>query len=313
MDAQALIDTAEGAHVEIENILQRMRELSVQGANDTNSTNDRTALQAEMDALTSEIDRVASTTTWAGLQLMDGSTKPATTGFTFQVGSRTNSADTISTTIASMKAAALSVSGTQDPSVLLGTAPSTTVFALDTTTASAPTLTVSGTATDNDVFAFTLEGISFSVTADIAAGGDKYEDSVTGIAAQITDEINAAKIAGVTASFSAGVVTISKAGGLSLASNTASQTAIGLIDAAIKTVNTQRASLGAISNRLDSTVSNLTNISSNLQAGRGRIQDADFAAETTNLAKTQILQQASTAMLAQANAAKQNVLSLLQG
>jgi len=89
--------------------------------------------------------------------------------------------------------------------------------------------------------------------------------------------------------------------------------AIATIDAAIVTVNEQRASLGAISNRLDSTVNNLTSISSNLQAGRGRIEDADFAAETTSLAKSQILQQASTAMLAQANASKQNVLSLLQG
>jgi flagellin len=89
--------------------------------------------------------------------------------------------------------------------------------------------------------------------------------------------------------------------------------AIVAIDAAIKKTNNQRASLGSISNRLDNTVSNLTNISSNLQAGRGRIEDADFAAETTNLARTQILQQASTAMLAQANASKQNVLSLLQG
>jgi len=88
---------------------------------------------------------------------------------------------------------------------------------------------------------------------------------------------------------------------------------VEFLDAAIQTVNSQRAALGAISNRLDSTVNNLTNISSNLQAGRGRIEDADFAAETTALAKAQILQQASTAMLAQANAAKQNVLSLLQG
>jgi len=91
------------------------------------------------------------------------------------------------------------------------------------------------------------------------------------------------------------------------------KSALGILDGALRMVSTQRAELGAISNRIDSTVSNLTNITSNLQAGRGRIEDADFAAETTNLAKTQILQQASTAMLAQANAAKQNVLSLLQG
>ena len=92
-----------------------------------------------------------------------------------------------------------------------------------------------------------------------------------------------------------------------------SETTIGLLDTAITSVNKQRGTLGAISNRLDSTVSNLTNISNNLAAGKGRIEDADFAAETTTLAKTQILQQASTAMLAQANASKQNVLSLLQG
>jgi flagellin len=88
---------------------------------------------------------------------------------------------------------------------------------------------------------------------------------------------------------------------------------IVLIDAAIKTVNVQRSELGAVSNRLNHTVNNLTNISSNLSAAKGGIEDADFALETTNLAKNQILQQASTAMLAQANASKQNVLSLLQG
>jgi flagellin len=88
---------------------------------------------------------------------------------------------------------------------------------------------------------------------------------------------------------------------------------IDLMDAAIATVNTQRAELGATSNRLDNTVNNLTSISIQLEGGRGRIEDADFAAESTSLAKSQILQQASTAMLAQANASKQSVLSLLQG
>jgi flagellin len=89
--------------------------------------------------------------------------------------------------------------------------------------------------------------------------------------------------------------------------------AITALDKAIKTVNIQRSQLGAVSNRLSHTVNNLTNISSNLSAAQGGIEDADFAKETTDLAKNQILQQASTAMLAQANASKQNVLSLLQG
>jgi flagellin len=100
---------------------------------------------------------------------------------------------------------------------------------------------------------------------------------------------------------------------LSVTSGSNARDSIVTIDAAIKTVNIQRSELGAVSNRLNHTVNNLTNISSNLSAARGGIEDADFALETTNLAKNQILQQASTAMLAQANASKQNVLSLLQG
>ncbi|MGA1267877.1 MAG: flagellin [Gemmobacter sp.] len=88
---------------------------------------------------------------------------------------------------------------------------------------------------------------------------------------------------------------------------------MGLVDDALELVNTQRATLGAVSNRLEKTVSNMTNVVTNLQSGRGRIEDADFAAESTELAKTQILQQASMAMLSQANASKQSVMNLLQG
>jgi flagellin len=101
--------------------------------------------------------------------------------------------------------------------------------------------------------------------------------------------------------------------GLSVATGSGARASITTIDSAIQTVNIQRSELGAVSNRLNHTVNNLTNISSNLSAAKGGIEDADFALETTNLAKNQILQQASTAMLAQANASKQNVLSLLQG
>ena len=99
---------------------------------------------------------------------------------------------------------------------------------------------------------------------------------------------------------------------ISVASGTDARTGITALDAAIKEVNVQRSTLGAVSNRLNHTVNNLTNISSNLSAAKGGIEDADFALETTNLAKNQILQQASTAMLAQANASQQNVLSLLR-
>jgi flagellin len=214
MDAQSMIDTAEGAHDEIENILQRMRELAVQAANDTNDANDRTSLKTEFDELVVEIDRIADVTTWAGQNLLTGGGGAGSSGtFSFQIGSGTTSANQLSITIASLA----------------------------------------------------TSGSTLSVSA------------------------------------------------LTLGSMTSATSAITSIDAAITALNTQRASLGSYSNRLDHTVNNLTNISNNLAAGLGRIEDADFAAETTSLAKSQILQQASTAMLAQANASKQNVLSLLQG
>ena len=210
LDGQALIDTAEGAHKEIENILQRMREVAVQASNDTNNAQDRTNLQAEMNAMSAEIDRIAGTTTWAGENLMNASSS----SFSFQVGSATGTQNQIAVDITTMNAAGLKV-----------------------------------------------------------------------------DEADVNLTASASSRF----------------------TAIDNVDAAIKSVNDQRSELGAISNRLNHTVNNLTNISSNLSAAKGGIEDADFALETTNLAKNQILQQASTAMLAQANASKQNVLSLLQG
>lgn len=210
LDGQALIDTAEGAHKEIENILQRMREVAVQSNNDTNNAQDRANLQSEMNAMATEIDRIAGTTTWAGTNLMDATTS----SFSFQVGSATGAKNQIAVTISTMNAAGLTVE-----------------------------------AADLDI-----------------------------------DDTSAKRL-----------------------------TAIVNVDAAIKAVNDQRSALGAVSNRLNHTVNNLTNISTNLSAAKGGIEDADFALETTNLAKNQILQQASTAMLAQANASKQNVLSLLQG
>ena len=221
LDGQALIDTAEGAHKEIENILQRMREVAVQSANDTNNGQDRANLQAEMEAMVTEIDRIAGTTTWAGANLMDAT---AGTTFSFQVGAATGAQNQIAVSIGAMNATGLGVG----------------------------------------------DG-----TVSVVKVNDTVADDGSG-------DVNA-------------------------------RTGIDLIDTAIKDVNIQRSKLGAISNRLNHTVNNLTNISSNLSAAKGGIEDADFALETTNLAKNQILQQASTAMLAQANASKQNVLSLLQG
>jgi flagellin len=214
LDGQALVATAEGAHKEVENILQRMRELAVQAANGTNNADDITNLEAEFTALSTEITRIGETTTWAGKAL----TGTDATAFSLQVGSGTGTQNQITVTINSIK------------------------------------------------------------SADIGNGTDKLSDVVT---AGLDDLAETNK-------------------------------AITVVDDAIKEINTQRSELGAVYNRLNHTVNNLTNMSTNLSSAQGRIQDADFALETTELAKNQILQQASTAMLAQANASKQNVLGLLQ-
>ena len=170
------------------------------------------------------------------------------------------------------------------------------------------TITVN-TFDQGETLTFDVEGRSISVTNAAASG---YTQDVKGTAAAIAAAINAKEIAGVTATVVDNVVTVTKAN-FNITTVTGSQTAMRLADAALELVNTQRATLGAVSNRLEMTVTNLTNIVTNLQAGRGRIEDADFAAESTELAKTQILQQASMAMLSQANASKQSVMSLLQG
>jgi len=317
MDGQALIDTAEGAHQEVETILQRMRELAVQAANDTNDANDRTNIQSEMDQLVNEIDRISSTTTWAGQQIMDGSD---TNGVNLQIGSGTKAADYINVAINSTSASTLNVSGAAtDGAVTDG---SKDLASGATLAGSAYTISSNVITLADDLTAaatFTLEmgdDTDVVVTSTKTITYDAGDIEANEAAAHIADLLNrSTDFAGFTAIAStdgSGDITINK-GAISVSSTSEAQSAIGKIDTAIQTLNAQRASLGAYSNRLDSTVSNLTNISSNLQAGRGRIEDADFAAETTSLAKSQILQQASTAMLAQANASKQNVLSLLQG
>ena len=200
------------------------------------------------------------------------------------------------------------------------------------------------TYTAGDSYTFDIAGETFN----LVVGADGYANDIHGVTTQMIDTINAAGIAGLTVAAnkgtSAGVtitrvltgvttgsagstvltnVTVMDAAGqtggssasdaVSIADADSATSALSRIDTAIASLNSQRASLGAVSNRIDSTVSNLTNVAINLEGGRGRIEDADFAAESTALSKSQILQQASTAMLAQANASKQSVLSLLQG
>jgi flagellin len=364
MDGQALIDTAEGSHQEMTNLLQRMREIGVQAGNDTNSFVDRAALTMEFEQLTKEINRIADVTTWAGQNLLDGGVTTSTAhtdtnSFTFQIGSNTTAAsDQVSVAIGSVTASALGVgfsTTTLASQASVASAASqasnasaasiasrASVAAVDAATSTASLASLASRAS----VAAVASRASIASQASMAATGTQASQASVASGAAIASNASVASVASTasvaaadtstsraavasiasvasvaTAASAASVASqaavVSKASGdlhsLSLASASDALTTINAIDAALETVNLQRADLGAYSNRLDTTVSNLTNISNNLQAGLSRIQDADFAQETTALAKSQILQQASTAMLAQANASKQNVLSLLQG
>jgi flagellin len=206
-DAISMIQTADGASIEIGNMLQRMRELAVQAINGTQTSTNISFLDKEFQQLLTEIDRVADQTQWNGENLIDGSV--GTTGtVTYQVGAKASQ-----------------------------------------------TMTVD--------------------FGDLNAAGD------LGVSGDITDATNAA-------------------------------TALGVIDTATTALNTQRAIYGAAMNRLEYTIDNLNNISMNTQASRSRIQDANYAVETTKLSTAQIISQASTAMLAQANQQAQSVLALLK-
>ena len=325
LDGQALIDTAEGGHKEIEAILQRMREISIQGASDTNNAQDRGNLQAEMNVLITEIDRISGVTTWASNSVMAGDgTAGSSKTFSLQVGAATGTKNQIAISIGAMDSTTLGITnidgllnknadGTAGAGLANISTPTANVTSAGATKSSG-TLAITHTATANLVIEIAGETLTItkSATADTAA---KRQTEAEAVATAINSNTTLQGL-GIRANALADDGTNSGVsvhrGADNMQSSEAALASITAIDAAIKTVNTQRSELGAISNRLTHTVSNMTNISTNLSAARGGIEDADFALETTNLAKNQILQQASTAMLAQANASKQNVLSLLR-
>jgi len=311
-DGISLAQTTESALGELTNNLQRIRELAVQSVNATNSASDRAALDAEVQERIAEIDRIAKQTNFNGVKVLDGSFGTAT----FQVGA--NVGETISVSL-----------GTDVTAGALGAA--------NTALATAD-LDMTGGSNDNDV------------TITIAeAGGGPTLGTVLIVDDSTLDEavaaINSAGIDGIAARAegdalqvvsTVGDITVSddgggtddNVGGFGAGVNSAADTtyldsvavdtvgnanfAVARIDAALTTVNSLRGNLGAIQNRFESTIVNLQTVSENLAASRGRIQDADFAAETAALTKAQILQQAGVAVLSQANAQPQLALSLLQ-
>jgi len=394
-DGISLAQTAEGALQEATNLLQRMREIAIQAANDTNSDTDRQSLQAEVIQLKAEINRIAESTQFNGKNVLDGSLSNAT----FHIGANANQVINVSigdargTSIGAYQTAstqdqdalAAGVNYTAADLVVLGSKGSATAaIAVDDSakqaaeavnavtvstgvTASART-TVDITFSGDDTYSFkingeTVTGTVFGGDLSTVAEGINAQSATTGVTATLNDAkdqitltdndgdniavtdfasvgagtMDFGSVAGVTdagtayakgsitlesslgfaitdnlAAFASDVGTLSKISDVDVTTVTNANNALSVVDKAIEKIDSIRADLGAVQSRFEATIANLQNVSENLSAARSRIMDADFAAETAELTKAQILQQAGVAMLAQANILPQTVLSLLQ-
>jgi flagellin len=344
-DAIAMIQTADGATIEIDAMLQRMRELAVQSLNGTNTATDLTNLNLEFANLATEIDRVVDTTEYNDTLILNGTAGNAGV-FTFNIGA--NASQTVDVDFKDFNLAQGSTAGTvgvQTLNLTLAQVNGTTAgmelvfteadgstFVLDDTAVAAAdgastTLqnatwadilqslnTQIDAATSFGALTFAQGTLNTTITATQDAAGTGGLLSVqtrtsTGVEAAIgsIDETTIGLASGIGNPMGAVITDFKTAGSQAQATDT-----IAELDAAIAGVAAQRAQFGSWVNRLEHTVDNLTNISQNTVASRSRIEDADYAAETTELARTQIISQAATAMLSQANQQAQSVLALLK-
>jgi flagellin len=345
-DGISLAQTAEGALGKVGDMLQRMRELAAQSGNATNSDSDRKALQAEASQLSAEIDRVAKTTTFNGRKLLDGSFA----GAVFQVGA--NAGDNISvgglgnTTAAGLADvtyaekigavatataatyAAVAAGGTFTITVGSGTA--VDLGGLDAATSNEERLgqivaAINAKTADTGVTAFlekdSTGAYQINVKSDkLDANGSTEAVAIGGLAAATTGTAvdstatATALLADGALDITAGSVGAAGKGidTIDITTQANAWVALKKVDDALDQVNSVRGQLGALQTRFEKTVENIDIMSENVTAARGRIVDADFAKETANLSRAQILQQAGTAMVAQANQLHQSVLSLLR-
>ncbi len=325
-DGISLIQTAEGALNEAHSILQRMNELAVQGANDTNQDIDRDAINEELAALTEELDRIAETTQFNKQELLDGTFKDKK----LHVGANAN--QNISISIGKMDAQTL---GLRNISYTKGTDTYSynkinylgVEYTYDTTASASDNkgsfLSAVKQYGENQFDSsmihmqsqggYGLSGVesvyatkSDALTSAASLLGIKYADAVSG---DWDDLVSAAKVKGTTVGGFGDVITesVPKVDNYDIANAT-----LNTVQNAINRVSTQRSALGALQNRLEHTVANLDNVAENTQAAESRIRDTDMASEMVEYSKNQILAQAGQAMLAQGNQATQGVLSLLQ-
>lgn len=322
-DGIGAVQTAEGGLSQTQSILQRLRDLGVQAANDTNNADSRNAIKTEADSLVSELGRIGDSTNFNGAQLLDGS-RGGAAALKFQVGANADAASQISVD--------LSAANVKSISTALGATNKGSNFAL--TDASAKTVTgdttftVTEGTTDSAVTVklgaadanATVDTIAAKLNAD-AGFSDKMVASVTRDALGVATGINIKSLTGgtvaTTAPATAGGLNAAGAaasgtGGLDFSSASSAQASITLVNDKIKSVSTARASLGASQNRLESAVQTINVAKENLTASNSRIRDTDMAEEMVKFTRNNILSQAGTAMLAQANQTGQGVLQLLR-
>ena len=313
-DGISLAQTAEGALGKVGDMLQRMRELAVQASNATNSQTDRNALDAEVTSLKDEIGRVAGATKFNGTSLLDGSFSSQA----FQVGANAGETITVSSianvTLASLGGTTNIATASVAASGLSGFATAIAAGGVTINGTDIGAITAVGSASEranqmveaiNKVSAQTNVGASY----DAATGQISLRSNAGAIT--VAGTTNSATVAGFANAVTAATATTGIAG-TNVQSFGTSQTALVQIDKALEAVNTSRANLGALQSRFENAVSSIQITAENTAAARGRIVDADFAKETSNLSRAQILQQAGTAMVAQANQAPQGVLALLR-
>ncbi|MEG3063925.1 MAG: flagellin, partial [Comamonas sp.] len=330
-DGISLAQTAEGALGKVGDMLQRVRELAVQSSNATNSKSDREAMQAEVSQLVSEIDRVAKTTEFNGKKLLDGSFS----GAMFQVGANAGNNITVGSITKATAAGMgeLTYSKSTDSGVIdaagaalevtgltISMDGGTTKIALGDLAAASSVAertgqvvaAINAKTADTGITAFVDDTGKFALYSEANASG-----------AAVTTTMLAAATNGTEASM--GFVAIPAGSATALAAGAASDLstlkvdtqadawkALQQVDNALDQVNSARGDLGALQTRFEKTVENIDIQNENISAAKGRITDADFAVETANLSRSQILQQAGTAMVAQANQLPQSVLSLLR-
>ena len=341
-DGISLAQVAEGSLSEVGNNLQRIRELAVQASNATNSTSDRKALQSEVSQLVSEIDRVAKQSDFNGTKLLDGTF----TSQLFQVGANAGQAIAINSVV-DAKANSLGAASFLDAGNITFTAAD-----MQTAQGTLTGMKIGDIELGEIKFDYTpravagtpepaVDNANMDRAAKAVAAAINGKLGETGLYAQVATDATGVAVPGkialtaVHAEGAAADITVTKPGAaptdaavpmnivgpaaasvhvedIKIDTVAGAQQALSIVDKALESVNSVRADLGAIQNRFTSVVANLQTSSENLSASRSRIRDTDFAKETAELTRTQILQQAGTAMLAQANQVPQNVLSLLQ-